>query len=350
MMPSETKGYAVLQSLGTAVEMEQSVGDELYRTEPSVIAFHLPQFHEIPENNEWWGKGFTEWTNVQRAKPLFPGHRQPRSPLNNNYYDLSDHAQLIKQANMAREYGVGGFCFYHYWFNGQRLLERPVEAMLEERTPDFPYMLAWANHAWTRAWNEGSTREILMPMEYGTQVDWDRHYACLARFFSDDRYIRIGGKPVFLLFHPEAVPVLQPMLDRWQSLATTDGFDGIYFIRMLSVYSDPKWDSPLFSAAAEFEPGFAMLNTIPKRFRVQRLLKRLGAKAARNVLPSVPKVFLQTFSYRLFVDNIIERKPPLRAGRTMCPGVFVDWDNTPRRRANGDTKLLNRGATPLLDS
>ena len=283
--------------------------------------------------------GFTEWTSLRRAKPLFAGHRQPRVPLDDHYYDLSDHAELIKQATLAHQYGVGGFCFYHYWFNGKRLLERPLEEMLAEKTPDFPFMLAWANHAWTRAWNEGGTKEILMPMEYGVGSDWDRHYDCLSRFFSDERYIRVDGKPVFLFFHPEAVPCLEQMLERWLARAKADGFDGIYFVRMLSVYSDPDWASPLFAAAVEFEPGFAIHNTIPRRYRLGRVLKRICAKVVRGTRLAIPKTCLQTFSYGMLVDNIIRRKPPLGAGTKIFPGVFVDWDNTARRRESGFVML-----------
>jgi lipopolysaccharide biosynthesis protein len=168
------------------------------------IAIHLPQYHTIPENDEWWGEGFTEWTNVKKAKPLFEGHHQPHVPLSNNYYDLSENKALCKQAELAKKYGIDGFCFYHYWFNGKKLLEKPLEQMLERGTPDFPFMLCWANENWTRTW-DGMDKHILMKQEYGFEDD-EAHFDYLLPFFKDDRYIKIDGKPVFLVYRTELFP------------------------------------------------------------------------------------------------------------------------------------------------
>jgi hypothetical protein len=296
------------------------------------IAFHLPQFHEIPENNLWWGKGFTEWTKVKAATPLFKNHRQPRVPFQLNYYDLSSPDTLIQQAELARSYGLSGFCFYHYWFNGKRLLESPLETMLKERQPDFPFMLAWANEPWTRAWNEGGEREVLMPQEYGSKEDWRNHFDCLVRFFKDERYIKIGNKPVLPIYRPESIPNLEDMLCFWQDKAKESGFDGLYFVRMLTCYSDIKWNNHLFDAELEFEPGYCIANTLPLYLRGKRKFFRLLMKIC-TVLPSaIRNIFIQKFSYELVTDAIVNRKI---SSKKVFPGVFVDWDNTPRRGVNG---------------
>ena len=171
---------------------------------PKILAFVLPQFHTIPENDEWWGEGFTEWTNVRKAQPLFPGHLQPRVPANGRYYNLLDPATMDWQAQLAKTHGLDGFCYYHYWFNGKRLLDKPLDLLLERGKPDFPFCLAWANEPWTRAW-AGGDREVLMPQEYGGESDWRRHFDCLLRFFRDPRYIRVDGKPMLLLYRTNSI-------------------------------------------------------------------------------------------------------------------------------------------------
>lgn len=147
-----------------------------------IIALYLPQFHTIPENDKWWGNGFTEWTNTRKAKPLFKGHYQPKTPLNENYYDLSDVTVMEKQAELAKKYGVYGFCYYHYWFkNGKKLLEKPIENMLSDKKVKIPFCLCWANENWSRNWN-GGNREILMEQDYGNKKDWDKHFEYLLNF------------------------------------------------------------------------------------------------------------------------------------------------------------------------
>lgn len=145
-----------------------------------VIAFYLPQFHNIPENNEWWGDGFTEWVNVMKAKPLFEGHVQPKVPLNNNYYDLLDDGVKIWQAETAKKYGIYGFCYYHYWFNGKLLLEKPMEQMLKNHKIDIPFCICWANEAWTKAWVNST--QTLIPQKYGNKDDWKKHFEYLLPF------------------------------------------------------------------------------------------------------------------------------------------------------------------------
>ncbi len=153
-----------------------------------LIAFHLPQFHPIPENDAWWGKGFTEWTNVARARPLFRGHYQPRHPADLGYYDLRLPETRAVQAELAQTYGIEGFCYWHYWFHGYRLLERPVEEILASGQPDFPFCLAWANESWSRSWL-GDDREVLVEQSYSEKDDV-AHAHWLAAVFDDPRYIR----------------------------------------------------------------------------------------------------------------------------------------------------------------
>jgi len=160
------------------------------------IAINLPQFHPIRQNNEWWGEGFTEWTNVTRAKPLFKGHYQPHLPADLGFYDLRLSESREAQAQMAKHYGIHGFCYYHYWFNGQRLLERPLQEILYMGKPDFPFMLCWANENWTRRW-DGMDDDILMCQNYSEEDDI-AHMTYLMRYFKDPRYITVDGKPVFI--------------------------------------------------------------------------------------------------------------------------------------------------------
>ncbi len=162
-----------------------------------IIAFYLPQYHPIPENNEWWGAGFTEWTNVAAARPRFKGHNQPHIPADLGFCDLRLEETRILQAELAKQYGIGGFCYYHYWFNGKMLLERPFNEVLQSGKPDFPFCLCWANENWTRRW-DGRENEILMGQNYH-EYDADKHMLWLEQAFSDDRYIKINGKPLFLV-------------------------------------------------------------------------------------------------------------------------------------------------------
>ena len=190
-----------------------------------IITFYLPQFHEIPENNEWWGKGFTEWVNVKKAQPLYEGHEQPRVPLNENYYNLLDPNVQVWQAKIAKEYGVYGFCYYHYWFNGKLLLEKPMENMLKNRDIDIPFCVCWANEPWTRAW-VGETK-VLIPQLYGEKREWKEHFDYLLPFFKDSRYICDDGKPLVVIYRPEVIECLNEMLDYWNELAIQEGFEGV---------------------------------------------------------------------------------------------------------------------------
>ena len=199
-----------------------------------VIAFYLPQFHPIPENDKWWGKGFTEWTNVGKAKPLFKGHYQPRVPADLGYYDLRMPEVREAQADMAREVGIEGFCYWHYWFgNDKMLLERPFKEVLELGNPDFPFCLGWANHSWTnKTWEVGTKKvkeDFLMQMHYSVE-DYIKHFDYVLPAFKDKRYICVDGKPLFLIFRPLDIPSVKEFIDLWQQKAKDNGLKGIHFV------------------------------------------------------------------------------------------------------------------------
>ena len=192
----------------------------------NVVAFYLPQFHAIPENDEWWGEGFTEWTNMKKAKPLFEGHNQPRVPFGENYYNLLDSKTLRWQVDLANKYGIGGFCFYHYWFDGHMLLEKPVEMFLADKSLELPFCICWANEHWTNQWVSGENK-VLIEQRYGGEAEWREHFEYLLPYFKDNRYIRVDGKPLIVLYRPEIVDCLPEMLACWRKLAVENGLGGL---------------------------------------------------------------------------------------------------------------------------
>lgn len=217
---------------------------------PVVIARYLPQFHEVEENNKWWGEGFTEWTAVKKAKALFNGHNQPKVPLENNYYNLLEKETMIWQSELAHKYGIDVFSFYHYWFkDGRQILEKPAENLLKWKDIDMDFCFTWANETWTRTWsklksgnswtsdrsfesnaNRDYDNGVLLDQMYGVEKDWIRHIEYLIPFFKDDRYIKYENKPVFIIYKPNDIHCLADMLSVWNNYAKLNGFDGIYII------------------------------------------------------------------------------------------------------------------------
>lgn len=327
-----------------------------------IIALYLPQFHEIPENNEWWGEGFTEWTNVKKSKPLFSKHNQPRIPLNNNYYNLLDNDVKQWQIKIAKEYGVYGFCFYHYWFkDGKKLLEKPVEQFLENKELDFPFCLSWANEPWSRRW-DGSEHKIIMPQEYGDKKEWKEHFDYLLPFWKDERYIKNNGKPLFVIYRPEIIPQLNEMIDYWQELAVENGLDGISFVYQFPefYFTENKNDSR-FDYGIEFEPLFSRMMKTKSESTIIKIKKELDPKNKNirwytNKLKSVVNGQLDKYAKKDFefrfkainlnnYDEIVEvstNHNPI--SNKSIPGVFTDWDNSPRRGENNAT--LFQGSTP----
>ena len=314
-----------------------------------IIAFYLPQFHNIPENDEWWGNGFTEWTNVKKAKPLYEGHMQPRVPLGGNYYNLLDDNVKIWQADLAKKYGVYGFCYYHYWYNGKMLLEKPMEQMLANKEVDIPFCICWANEPWTKAW-VGDERKLLIAQEYGKEEEWKQHFMYLLPFFKDERYITKDGKPLFVFYRPDIVPCMKEMIETWDKLAKENGLSGITFAFQSGDYDwNNSKEANLFDYDIEFQPPYAShwLYSNDGKFvsalkKCRRLLagwagKKFGIDLYRYGTAQYKKMTGQTVAnYDSMWQKIIEAKP---VRSNSIPGAFVKWDNTPRHGERGQINV-----------
>ena len=289
-----------------------------------LIAYFLPQFHQIDENDAWWGEGFTEWTNTRKNKPLYKKHAQPKEPLKDLYYNLMDASIRKWQADAARSHGIYGFCYYHYWFKGKRLLEKPFQSVLKSGEPDFPFCLSWANEPWTRKW-DGGNNEILMPQDYGDENDWAEHFDELLTAFQDPRYIRVQNKPLFVIYRPGAIPRCEEMLRFWNQLALRSGLEGIYFARTLGGFEIPPQSG--FEASIEFEPHYTFAHGYNAN-----LWSYISTKDGDHLV----------FDYDGVWEMILNRSPH-RSGETIFPGAYVNWDNTPRIGARGQSCI---GSTP----
>jgi len=298
------------------------------------VAFYLPQFHPIPENDDWWGKGFTEWTNVVSAKPLFRGHYQPHLPADLGFYDLRLPEVRQAQADLAKEYGIYGFCYYHYWFNGRRMLERPFEEVLGSGQPDFPFCLCWANEDWTRAWY-GREREVLIKQQYSDEDD-KQHIRYLTKAFADRRYIRVADKPVFLVYHAARLPDPRKTTAIWREEAHRLGVGELYLCKVENslgeIHADPTELG--FDAAVEFQPD--RLACGPSRRRAG-LWRALWAVANRvGFADRVSSVY----DYPSIAKRMLQRPvPPYKR----LPCVMPSWDNTARRKTGAS---IFRNATP----
>jgi len=318
-----------------------------------IIAFYLPQFHEIPENNEWWGKGFTEWTNVKSAQPLFEGHQQPVVPFDSNYYNLLDNHTIEWQIDIAKKHGVYGFCFYHYWFDGHMLLQKPMENMLKDEKLNIPYCICWANENWTNAWKADGDIKTLIQQTYGKEDEWKRHFEYLLPFFKDKNYILEENKPFFVIYRPEIIPCLNEMLDCWDQLAKEHGFDGMVFAYQQQSYHILEGrDESRFKYNIEYQPSYARydlrMNQTDKKARaafkartaIRQIVYKIDEKAGTNISARLTKNTLHFEDYDELCEQIINRKPD---SEKAIPGMFVGWDNTPRR---GKTGTVCLGSTP----
>lgn len=315
-----------------------------------VIALYLPQFHTIPENDKWWGKGFTEWVNIKKAKPLFPGHKQPREPLNDNYYDLSDVEVMRWQASIAQKNGVYGFCFYHYWFQGKLLLEKPVENFLNSDI-DFHYCISWANEHWTNQWVSDKW-DVLIEQKYGGEAEWKKHFEYLLPFFKDERYIKFQGKPVFVIYRPNLIDCRKEMLEYWNKLAVKEGFPGICFVfqRAEPILLNHNIDMSMFDYCAAYQPGLAVANNIydKQHFKIARRIKKdFFHFIEQHFKFDSRSIVLTRQGKQLRFDdydetwNRILNDPDIFPH--MIPSAFTDWDNTPRR---GNKGSVMKGASP----
>lgn len=293
-----------------------------------VIAFYLPQFHPIPENDAWWGKGFTEWTNVAKARPFFRGHYQPRLPADLGFYDLRVPETRAAQADLARSAGVEGFCYYHYWFAGKRILERPFMEVLSSGAPDFPFCLCWANQTWTGIWH-GAPGRVLIEQTYPGESDHRAHFETLLPAFRDPRYIRIDGKPLFVLYQPHTIPEPRAMLDLWRHMATEAGLPGLYLLGN---------DAGRFSGSDLGLDALATYHLPQRRPWVSKRRPIEWLKRRYERLRRRPTVY----SYRDVLPDLL---PPPDLSVESFPCLMPDWDNTPRSGANG---LVLHESTPEL--
>jgi hypothetical protein len=283
-----------------------------------VIAFYLPQFHPIPENDLWWGKGFTEWTNVAKAKPMFRGHVQPKLPADLGFYDLRVPETRIAQAEMAAAYGVEAFCYWHYWFAGRRILERPFHEVLRTKEPRFKFCLGWANQTWSGIWH-GEPHRTLIEQTYPGVEDYERHFHWLSEAFGDDRYVTVDGKPLFVIFRPEAVPDVKRTTDLWRELAHRAGLRGLYLVGDRDITWNPLdhgFDASVTSVPPTLVP-WAPWRDVPKRLAWEY-------KQWRR-LPTI-------YQYQDVHLNYVKQAPPSFVNH---PCVVPGWDNTPRSGANG---------------
>jgi len=284
-------------------------------TDIRAIAFYLPQFHAIPENDEWWGKGFTEWTNVRRARPQYEGHYQPHVPHPDlGYYDLNDPEVMEKQAAMARSVGIEGFCYYYYWFNGRRLLNMPTDRMLATGRPDFPFCFCWANENWTRTW-DGGDKEILIAQEHSTESD-ERFILDLLPVFRDPRYIRVDGKPLLVVYRPGILPDPSAAARHWRETCRREGIGEIFLARVQMFDWELEGRDPGYDTVIQFAP--------------------VSMPSSPNLRDSVrlhdPAKFMGVVcDYRFSAANYTSEP----VGLKLWPGVCPSWDNTARRMERG---------------
>lgn len=295
-----------------------------------LVAFYLPQFHEIPENNDTWGKGFTEWTNVRKAHALYLGHYQPRVPLHNNYYDLLDVQVMEWQDRLARKAGIYGFCFYHYWFQGRMVLEKPVENWLNDKKITTHFCFAWANEPWTKTWHgAGGNKEILISQTYGGQEEWRQHYDYFRSFFIDTRYIKVQNKPMLLIYKLKNIPHYNRMISFWNECAQQDGFNGVYIVSMNTDHGH-MGNSKFVHASVDFEP-----NRTKYKFLLEDTLE---------VEPKEKSIFWNRYAMRTLNYDAINRKMLKDSHKKdHFRTAFIGYDDTPRRNLRG---LITVGESP----
>ncbi len=298
-----------------------------------LIAFYLPQFHPIPENNAAWGPGFTEWTNVVRARPRFRGHYQPHLPADLGFYDLRLPETREAQAELAQTYSVHGFCYYHYWFNGRRVLERPFNEVLSSGKPDLPFCLCWANENWTRRW-DGRDQDVILQQEYSDEDD-RRHLESLLPALRDERYIGIDGRPLLLIWRTAQMPDPRRTTETWRAVARRNGIGELYLARVeFPDYEQPDPRNLGFDASVEFAPDWA--NFGGTMFRGKRYLPLVAC--------GVPNAYMKNrvFDYRQGVQAMLNKPIPAYT-RFSC--VTPSWDNSARKKHDAGIVV---GSTPQL--
>lgn len=280
-----------------------------------VIAYYLPQFHPIPENDRWWGQGFTEWTNVAKAKPLFRGHYQPQLPADLGFCDLRLPEVRFAQAELAKQHGIEGFCYWHYWLgNGKRLLERPFYEVLKSGEPDFPFFLAWANHNWRGVWF-GAPNRTLIEQLYPGEPDYREHFKSVLDAFTDERYLKVDNKPIFQIYRPREIPNCRRFTDFWRELALKAGLRGIHFVgEGLNVDEIDQFgvDAVTYSHHRLVEHKY------PNNRFIRKMLNNLLGR---------PLVYRYKTAARYFLR-------PNSGSFKEYPCIIPNWDSTPRLGVN----------------
>ena len=297
-----------------------------------VIAFYLPQFHPIPENDKWWGKGFTEWTNVGKAKPLFKGHYQPKVPADLGYYDLRVPETRQEQADLAKKYGIEGFLYWHYWFgNGKQLLERPFNEVLQSGKPDFPFCLGWANHSWQGIYCGVKSQDVLIEQKYGGVDDYEQHFYRVLPAFKDLRYIRVDNKPLFFIHSPLNSEEIPTFIRIWEILANKNGLEGICFVG----------NSANNTESIEKVKSLCSYVFVDTLFEFKQRDFSFFEKARNKILREVFKignVYEYKKAMRYFYSDIIDEQ-------SYFPSIIPNWDHTPRTGSVGN---VLKNSTPEL--
>ena len=288
-----------------------------------VIAYYLPQFHPTKENDKWWGTGFTEWTNVGKAKPLFKGHYQPKVPSDLGYYDLRIEDVANKQAELAQKAGISGFCYWHYWFgNGRKLLEMPAERMLKIGRPDFPFCFSWANHGWwKKSWSPDGSSELLMEQTYPGIKDIDEHFYYCLPFFKDERYMRYNGKPIFFIYKHLDYQNINDFITRWNLLAKKENLsDGFYFFTGLL-----SFDTLADAKQKGLDGGIIDINAQKK------LIPSLWTRGI-EFLKRKTKISFEKYPRTIDYYNLIKHawSNDMLNRNDVIPMILPNWDHTPR--------------------
>lgn len=309
-------------------------------THPRLISYYLPQYHPIPENDRWWGEGFTEWTNVRKARPLFRGHLQPKAPGALGYYDLRDAETRAAQAELAQNAGIEGFCYWHYWFAGKQLLERPLREVLSSGEPEFPFCLGWANQSWTGIWH-GNSDDMLMEQTYPGVEDHTAHFYALLSALSDPRYLKVDGRPLLLIYQPS--DLTSQWVELWQKLARQTGLGQLFLLGVVKNEQEAEGISRM---------GFDACTISRIQGRGNRLKgmrhwvgQMLGAKLAAFLYQQMLKQPFQVYDYDQVLPYVDLRVPP---DMSYFPCVIPNWDNTPRSGVNGYV-FVNQTANRFQD-
>lgn len=299
-----------------------------------VIALHLPQYHPIPENDEWWGKGFTEWTNTAKARPLYSGHYQPHVPADLGFYDLRLPEAREAQAELAALYGIEAFCYYHYWFGGRRILERPLNEIISTGRPDFPFCLCWANETWSGVWH-GTPKRTLIEQTYPGKDDYEQHFFELLKAFTDRRYVTVNGKPLFLIYKPWDIPDIREAVDLWREMAERAGLKGLHIVGMQA--------PPDYGGCFDAFDAFVVCR-LPLRKRWVKRDKNYGKWLINGVMTKISEKNGKPTVYS-YDKDLPELYSDDRLTEKIYPCIIPNWDNTPRCQAEG---FVLHGSTPEL--